>query len=75
MVELEYFKKLKDFHTIVYTIYIEHILSIIFNLPDKSFGFTINNVNEDLPVIGIIDTGISAETPLKDLIINNDNFI
>jgi len=45
----------------------------IFNLSDKSFGFTISNSSEDLPIIGIIDTGISAETPLRDLIVNTDN--
>lgn len=45
----------------------------VFNLPDKSFGFKINNSSENLPIIGIIDTGISGETPLKDLIVNNDD--
>jgi len=45
----------------------------VFNLPDTSFGFTISNANDELPIIGIIDTGISANTPLKDLIINTDN--
>jgi hypothetical protein len=44
-----------------------------FNLPDKTFGFTINNLLENLPIIGIIDTGISSETPLKDLIVNVDD--
>lgn len=45
----------------------------VFNLPDKSFGFTISNANETLPIIGVIDTGISSETPLKDLIVNIDD--
>lgn len=45
----------------------------VFNLPDKTFGFTINNLQENLPIIGIIDTGISGETPLKDLIVNADD--
>lgn len=45
----------------------------VFNLPDKTFGFTINNLQENLPIIGIIDTGISGETPLTDLIVNADD--
>jgi hypothetical protein len=50
-----------------------YVKPTIYNLPDKSFGFTINNVDEELPIIGIIDTGISSNTPLKDLIVNKDN--
>jgi subtilisin family serine protease len=45
----------------------------VFNLPDKSFGFEVSNSKEDLPIIGIIDTGISEQTPLKGLIVNVDN--
>lgn len=45
----------------------------VFNLPEKSYGFVISNVEEELPIIGIIDTGISEETPLKDLIVNVDD--
>lgn len=44
-----------------------------FNLPEKGYGFTIKNTKEDLPIIGIIDTGINSNTPLKDLIVNTDN--
>ena len=44
-----------------------------FNLPEKGYGFSIKNAKEDLPIIGIIDTGISSNTPLKELIINVDN--
>jgi hypothetical protein len=43
-----------------------------FNIPEKTFGFKIQNANDDLPIIGIIDTGISKATPLKDIIINED---
>lgn len=43
-----------------------------FNLPVRSFGFDINNIEEELPIIGIIDTGVSAETPIHELIINED---
>jgi Subtilase family len=45
----------------------------VFNMPDKSYGFEISNSQEDLPIIGIIDTGISSDTPLKDLIVNDDD--
>jgi hypothetical protein len=44
----------------------------IFNTPIREYGFTISNPNEDLPLIGIIDTGISNNTPLAP-IINQDN--
>lgn len=44
-----------------------------FNLPEKSFGFAITNSEEELPVIGVIDTGISNQTPLAPLIINQGN--
>ena len=44
-----------------------------FNLPIREFGFEIINANEDLPIIGIIDTGIGGQTPLSSLIINDAN--
>lgn len=44
-----------------------------FNLPIREFGFDVTNANEDLPIIGIIDTGISSQTPLTSLIINDGN--
>lgn len=50
-----------------------YVTPSVFNLPEKSFGFSISNTNENLPIIGIIDTGISEETPLNGLIINADN--
>jgi hypothetical protein len=40
-----------------------------YGLPSREFGFEIINANEDLPVIGIIDTGISDQTPLKSILI------
>ena len=45
----------------------------VFNMPDKSYGFEVLNSKDELPIIGIIDTGISSETPLKNLIVNTDN--
>lgn len=44
-----------------------------FNLPIREFGFTITNASDDLPLIGIIDTGIGGQTPLSSLIINDGN--
>lgn len=44
----------------------------VFNVPSKSYGFQIGNYNEVLPIIGVIDTGVSADTPLKDILINKD---
>lgn len=45
-----------------------------FNLPERSYGFEIENSEEELPIIGIIDTGISNQTPLASIIINDDSF-
>jgi Subtilase family len=45
-----------------------------FNMPERTFGFTIRNADDDLPVIGVIDTGISNQNPLEPLIINDPAF-
>lgn len=45
-----------------------------FNLTEKSFGFEITNFKNELPIIGIIDTGIEKKTPLESIIINDDSF-
>ena len=45
-----------------------------FNLPERSYGFEIENSNEDLPIVGIIDTGISDQTPLAPIIVNDGSF-
>lgn len=44
------------------------------NLPQRSYGFEISNAGEDLSIIGIIDTGISNQTPLNALLINDESF-
>jgi hypothetical protein len=44
------------------------------NLPERSYGFEISNRDEDLPIIGIIDTGISHQTPLATVLINDESF-
>ncbi len=45
-----------------------------FNMPERSFGFTITNPDEELPIIGVIDTGISNQNPLGPIIINDAQF-
>jgi hypothetical protein len=45
-----------------------------FNLPERTYGFEIENSGDDLPIIGIIDTGISNQTPLAPIIINDNSF-
>jgi hypothetical protein len=42
-----------------------------FNIPEREFGFTVIEDNiQDLPIIGIIDTGVSNQTPLTPILIN-----
>jgi hypothetical protein len=45
-----------------------------FNLPERSYGFEINNSDEQLPIIVIIDTGISNQTPLAAITIPDEEF-
>ncbi len=43
-----------------------------FNTPRRDFGFEITNSNEELPIIGVIDTGVSNLTPLSELLIGEN---
>jgi Subtilase family. len=45
-----------------------------YNLPERSYGFAISNADDELPIIGIIDTGISDQTPLASIIVKDDSF-
>lgn len=45
----------------------------IYNTPIREYGFTISNTDGDLPIIGVIDTGIDRNTPLSPIIINSGN--
>lgn len=45
----------------------------IHNTPQRTFGFEIINSDEELPIIGIIDSGISNQTPLAPIIIGEEN--
>ncbi|MES2732973.1 MAG: S8 family serine peptidase [Bacteroidota bacterium] len=42
-----------------------------FAIPQRSYGFTISNAQEELPLIGIIDTGIDRQTPIISLIVGS----
>ncbi|MDD4069744.1 MAG: S8 family peptidase [Candidatus Izemoplasmatales bacterium] len=41
--------------------------------PIRSFGFEVEVPSNDIPIVGVIDSGISEIPPLESLIINNDN--
>lgn len=43
------------------------------NTPKKDYGFTVKG-GDNLPIIGILDTGISGATPLKSIIVDDDEF-
>lgn len=45
-----------------------------FNTVSREQAFTILNSDDDLPIIGIIDTGINANTALSSIIIDDRNF-
>lgn len=44
----------------------------LFGQVERDYPFEVI-INDDLPIIGIIDTGVSNLTPLKELLINTDN--
>ncbi|HBX51342.1 MAG: hypothetical protein A2275_08130 [Bacteroidetes bacterium RIFOXYA12_FULL_35_11] len=44
-----------------------------FNTPIRSFGFTLVPPSPDAPVIGILDSGISSNTPLNAIVKNANN--
>jgi hypothetical protein len=43
-----------------------------FGVATRSFGFTITAPEENAPTIGILDTGISDQTPLSSIIVNSN---
>jgi len=45
-----------------------------FNVAKREYGFRILNANENLPLIGILDTGISMQTPLADITLQDTSF-
>lgn len=44
------------------------------NTVEKVYGFEISNSDENLPIIGILDTGISNATPLAPILIDDNRF-
>jgi hypothetical protein len=44
-----------------------------FGVPTRSFGFTVVPPDENAPSIGILDTGVSGQTPLSTIILNANN--
>lgn len=46
----------------------------VYNIPSRDFGFEIANADEELPLIGIMDTGISIQTPLASITLRDDTF-
>lgn len=44
------------------------------NTLKRDYGFSIDNPDESLPIIGIIDTGISLETPIAPIVIDDNTF-
>tara|TARA_R110001592_G_scaffold11019_16_gene55550 strand:- start:264 stop:2693 length:2430 start_codon:yes stop_codon:yes gene_type:complete len=45
-----------------------------FNVVERDYGFEIVNSGEDLPLIGIVDTGISMQTPLAAITLQDETF-
>ncbi|MFT3737968.1 MAG: S8 family serine peptidase [Breznakibacter sp.] len=43
------------------------------NTPHRDYGFEITNIEDDLPIIGVIDSGISKQTPLAPIIVGEEN--
>lgn len=39
-----------------------------FRIPERGYGFEIENNDVSLPLVGIIDTGVDANTPLQNII-------
>lgn len=46
----------------------------VLNLPERTYGFDIENPDANLPIIGILDTGVSAATPLASIIVEDADF-
>lgn len=46
----------------------------VYNVVKRDYGFMISNADEDLPLIGILDTGISMNTPLALITVKDTTF-
>lgn len=70
-------KKLADNFDIIQSITCSLSSSVqpsAFNVVQRGYNFTISNTEEDLPIIGIIDTGISMQTPLEPIVLKDNTF-
>lgn len=45
-----------------------------YNVVKRDYGFTISNADDELPLIGILDTGISMDTPLAAITVQDATF-
>jgi hypothetical protein len=45
-----------------------------YNVINRDYGFTIANPDDELPIIGIIDTGISMSAPISTIVIPDNSF-
>jgi Subtilase family len=50
-----------------------NIKPTVFGTPARGYPFSVSVPSDDLPVIGVIDTGVSDQTPLKAVLINTNN--
>lgn len=41
--------------------------------PIRSFGFEVEDPSDDIPIVGVIDSGISNIPPLESLLVNSDS--
>lgn len=44
------------------------------NTVEREYGFEVSNADDDLPIIGILDTGISNNTPLASILVDDNTF-
>ncbi|MEO9872928.1 S8 family peptidase [Ekhidna sp.] len=44
------------------------------NVVGRDYGFEISNPDANLPIVGILDTGISRETPLDSILVKDEDF-
>lgn len=43
-----------------------------FNVPKREYGFQVTNADQELPIIGVIDSGVSDKTPFASLLVGTD---
>lgn len=43
------------------------------NIPTREFSFSVKPSNENITIIGVIDTGVSSQSPISPILVNTDN--